>query len=473
MGKVVDLPVGAPPPAPVQAATAATNTCKLCAPLGACIAFRGIAGAVPFLHGGQGCSTYIRRYIISHFHEPIDIGSSSFSESTAIYGGSANLKVGLANIIAKYRPELIGVATTCLAETIGEDVPAVIREFAGEAREREKPGQSKLPILVPVSTPSYQGSHLDGFHSAVLAVVRTIAEGSRPHRRRDAHVNVLPGFVSPADIRYMKEVLADCGLAYTICPDYSETLDGGAWHEYLPIPPGGTLVQDIRDMQGAQATIQFGAAAVAGQYLADAFSVPCHRLGLPIGILETDKLFDLLTILTGKVVPAKYRTERSRLLDAYADGHKYLSRRKAVVYGEEDLVTGLAAFLAEVGMVPVLVAASGRSGRLRETVAEVVEQAVPGLSQEVATREDVDFAGIEAEAAQLAPDLIIGSSKGYPLARRLGIPLVRVGFPIHDRLGGQRLLHLGYRGAQQLFDTIVNAVIAQQQEQSPVGYSYM
>jgi nitrogenase molybdenum-iron protein NifN len=37
------------------------NACKLCAPLGACIALRGIEGCIPLIHGSQGCSTYIRR----------------------------------------------------------------------------------------------------------------------------------------------------------------------------------------------------------------------------------------------------------------------------------------------------------------------------------------------------------------------------------------------------------------------------
>ena len=55
-----------------------TNACKLCAPLGACIAFAGVEGAVPLIHGSQGCGTYIRRYLISHFNEPIDIASSIF-----------------------------------------------------------------------------------------------------------------------------------------------------------------------------------------------------------------------------------------------------------------------------------------------------------------------------------------------------------------------------------------------------------
>jgi nitrogenase molybdenum-iron protein NifN len=76
-------------------------------------------------------------------------------------------------------------------------------------------------------------------------------------------------------------------------------------------------------------------------------------------------------------------------------------------------------------------------------------------------------------AASAGPDFLLGSSKGYSLARKLRIPLVRVGFPIHDRIGGQRLLHLGYRGAQQLYDRIVNTLLEQKQEASDVGYSYL
>ena len=98
------------------------NACRLCAPLGACLAFRGVEGAVPFLHGSQGCSTYIRRYMISHFKEPMDIACSNFGETTAIFGGKQNLRIGLENVVRQYKPQMIGIATTCLAETIGDDV---------------------------------------------------------------------------------------------------------------------------------------------------------------------------------------------------------------------------------------------------------------------------------------------------------------------------------------------------------------
>ena len=59
------------------------------------------------------------------------------------------------------------------------------------------------------------------------------------------------------------------------------------------------------------------------------------------------------------------------------------------------------------------------------------------------------------------------------MSRKLAVPLVRIGFPVHDRIDGPRMLHVGYRGAQQLFDRIANTVIEAAQESSSVGYTYM
>ena len=80
---------------------------------------------------------------------------------------------------------------------------------------------------------------------------------------------------------------------------------------------------------------------------------------------------------------------------------------------------------------------------------------------------------IEAAVRKARPDLMIGHSKGYSLSRKLDIPLVRIGFPIHDRVGGSRLLHLGYEGAQALFDRIANTILQQRQARSDVGYTYL
>ncbi len=449
-----------------HAIAATQNACKLCAPLGASLVFKGIAGAIPLLHGSQGCSTYIRRYLISHFKEPIDIACSNFAEETAIFGGGANLKIALDNIRRQYSPTLIGIATTCLSETIGDDVPMFIKEY------KSVYDNDALPPLVHVSTPSYQGTHMEGFHHAVSATVAALVDS-----RAEAapNVNLFPGMVSPADLRYLKEIMADFWLPVTVLPDYSATLDGPLWTEYQRLPAGGTAVSDLKAMGNSLATIAFGRlpaadAASPAKALMGNFGVTAYELGMPIGVNETDRLFEALQTITGRPVPPKYVDERGRLVDSYVDGHKYVMEKRAIVYGEEDLVISMAAFLNEIGVIPVICASGGRSGRLKREIAAIIPDSEKKGVQVMA---DADFVDIEMAAQKSKADFFIGNSKGYTTARRLNLPMIRIGFPIHDRIGGARRLHLGYRGTQQLFDEIVNTLLGQRQSESSVGYTYM
>ena len=141
-----------------------------------------------------------------------------------------------------------------------------------------------------------------------------------------------------------------------------------------------------------------------------------------------------------------------------------------MVYGEEDLVVGVVSLLREIGIIPVLCASGGKSGLMEKTIGTIVPEY---QSLGIHIRENVDFMDIEEQAATLSPDICIGNSKGYTLSRRLGIPLVRIGFPIHDRIGGSRIRHLGYEGAQELFDRIVNTLIEKRQDKSEIGYTYI
>ncbi|WP_027368403.1 nitrogenase component 1 [Desulfocurvibacter africanus] len=444
-----------------------TNACKLCKPLGAAVAFRGIEGCVPFLHGSQGCATYMRRYVISHFREPVDIASSALGEKHAVYGGGPNLKKGLLNVMQKYGAQVIGVATTCLTETIGDDVGQILREFRAEFGQ-----ELKLPELVHVSTPSYEGTHMEGFHAAVRAVVEQLTESD--FGPKHGPVACLPGFVSAEDLRGLKALFADFGLPITLLPDYSESLDGTAAADYEKLPPGGTPVAAIKALGGSRACIEFSRcqkdSLLAGSVLRDTHAVPLQRMGLPMGLRASDEFVQTLEHISGRPAPEALVKERGRLVDAMVDAHKYISGLKAVVYGEEDLAVGLTALLAEVGIHPVLVATGGEPARFEEEVAAVTEGLVP---MPLALK-GVDFYDIVDQAKTLAPDIVVGNSKGYRvLARELNIPLVRVGFPIHDRFGAQRVRHIGYAGTQELFDRIVNAVLEKRQEESPVGFMYI
>jgi len=442
-----------------------TNACKLCTPLGAALAFRGVEGAIPFLHGSQGCATYMRRYIISHFREPMDIASSALGEKQAVFGGGPNLKKGIINVMSKYGASVVGVATTCLTETIGDDVPRLLAEF------RKEFADLPLPEIVHVSTPSYSGTHMEGWHAAVGALAsQLVREKAAAHRR----INLMPGFVSPADIRYFKEILADYGLAATVLPDISDSMDRPALLDYEKLPAGGTPLADIQAMSGALGSIECERAGhvaeSAGESLERRFGVKNHRLGIPIGIRETDAFFDAVNAVAGQGTPQKYLDERGRLVDAYVDGHKYVAGKRAIVYGEEDMVIAMVAFLAEIGVKPILAATGARCKNFKAALAEVTAGILPEPPE---VREGVDLHDIAEQAADLAPDLLVGHSKGYRYAKDMGVPLIRVGFPIHDRFGGQRLLHVGYRGAQNLFDTLVNAILERKQEDSAVGYGYL
>ncbi|TWT82934.1 Nitrogenase molybdenum-iron protein beta chain [Planctomycetes bacterium CA13] len=443
--------------------TATRNACKLCTPLGACLAFSGIEGALPFLHGSQGCSTYIRRYMISHFREPMDIASSNFGEHTAIFGGGKNIRIGLANVIEGYNPTMIGIATTCLSETIGDDVKMFLHEF-----RKDHEGEA-LPHLVHVATPSYTGTHATGYHDAVRAIVDVLA---KPGPTIKGLVNVIPGMLSPADLRWLKQVVADFGLDPILLPDYSDRLDGGTWSEYKKLPPGGTTIDQAARMGQAQATLEFGfttkQSTSAGTLLEKKFGIPCHRLGVPIGVGDTDALFDKLQQISGRPIPESYTAKRERLVDSYIDAHKYVIGKRVVVFGEEDLVVGMTAMMGEVGLKPVLCSSGGKSGKM----ADCIHAAAPEIAEHCEIREGVDFEEIADHARELKPDLLVGNSKGYKLARELNVPLIRVGFPIHDRIGGARILHVGYDGAQARFDSIANSLLEIRQQDSDVGFTY-
>ena len=444
--------------------TSTRNACRLCTPFGACLAFRGVEGAMPFIHGSQGCATYIRRYIIGHFREPMDIACSNFTEHSAVFGGKENLQRGLQNVARQYQPELIGVATTCLSETIGDDMNLYLHSIHQEWSEDCR------PVIVPVSTPSYQGSHSQGFFRALRALVTTLAETGP----QQDHINLFMNMISSEDIRHLRDITEAFGLTATLLPDYSDTLDGQIWEQYERLPSGGTPVQAIRACGTACHSVELSVTSAdndsAGQWLQENRGIGVTRLPLPVGIKACDRFMETLANLSGRDVPERLAQQRGRLIDAYVDGHKYLYGKRAILYGEEDLVVAVAGFMAEIGIIPILCATGGGE---RDRFTQAITGVTSSLNEDIQIMANVDFAQIEEAAETLSPDLLIGNSNGAKLARKLNVPLVRVGMPVHDRMGAARIQILGYLGTQQLYDRICNALIEVKQESSPVGYTHM
>lgn len=429
----------------ISKSLAAVNPCSMCMPMGSIFVFRGIEGCMPLLHGSQGCSTYMRLYLAHHFREPIDIASTALSEKGAVYGGEENLKQGLRNVINGYHPRVIGIATTCLAETIGDDVPQIVREF-----KAQEPSAKDVDII-SVSTPSYAASHEVGYRVALKSLVQTMAMKSRPNGR----INVLVGsIISPADVRFLRRLLDDWGLAYILMPDISETLDAPLGRELSPIPEGGTPIPDVQDTANSTATLTIGGSVQepgAGDYLEKEFGVPHTALPLPIGLEFADRLAASLEELSGLCMSERYEWDRGRLLDTMIDAHKLLADVKTAVYGDTEMVLGIIRFMSELGMKPQIAATGAANTAFAECAAEIASGCKVMIG--------VDFSQIAEEASSRDIELMVGPFTGRGVARREKIPLLRVGLPNHDRYGASHQLLLGYEGSMYLLDGMANVLL--------------
>ncbi|MDR0882349.1 MAG: nitrogenase cofactor biosynthesis protein NifB [Candidatus Adiutrix sp.] len=432
-----------------------TNPCKMCVPLGAVTAIYGLQRAMSLLHGSQGCSTYIRRHLATHYNEPIDIASSSLTEEGTVFGGEANLVKGLDNLIKLYEPEVIAIMTTCLAETIGEDVPAIIQRY------RESRPELKT-TLIPVSSAGYSGTHFEGWFRAVRALLSQIKMNLAPH----GGLNIITGPASPADMRSLKNFLNGCGLPYTLLPDISQNLDGGHNPVYNRLPSGGTPLAEAAAMAGARLTLELTAFCPPeispGALLEERYHVPLLRLNAPLGLRDTDALVKTLESLGAKV-PQAVREERSRYCDAMIDAHKYSALGRAALFGEPDLVLGLARLCAENGLVPVVAATGGHyPGFEAKLRAEIGPTADNALVERFSVLNFADFEAIEYQALANGTNILVGSSEARRIEERHHIPLVRCAFPIHDHVGGQRVRTWGYSGALALLDRLANTLISRQ-----------
>ncbi len=429
------------------------NPCKMCMPMGSATAFYGLKNCMTILHGSQGCATYIRRHMATHYNEPVDIASSSLTEQGTVYGGSDNLKKGLKNLIELYHPDIIGVMTTCLAETIGEDVPGILEAFL-----EENPKYRDI-TLIPCQSPGYGGSQYEGYFAALYAIVSTI----EMDRKKNNLVNVVTAPISPADTRYIKKMLRLFGINAILLPDLSENLDGAHDKEYNRLPHHGTDLSDLKKMGGAKLTLElcgFERKNSVAEYLLNTYGVPYIRLPLPVGLRDTDIFLKTLSDISGKEIPKELKKERGRYLDSMIDSHKYNSAGRAAVFGEPDQVYSTVRMMCECGIMPVVCATGTACPELvKKAGPEIEKLGNRYLVEEYKIADKADFKDIEAMIISYQANIMVGNSDGRRIAEDLSLPLVRRGFPIHDHIGGQRLKMLGYVGSMEFMDEISNHLI--------------
>lgn len=428
------------------------NPAKTCQPIGAMYASLGIYGCLPHSHGSQGCCSYHRSHLTRHFREPVLASSSSFTEGASVFGGVANLKTSIKNIFTIYNPDVIAVHTTCLSETIGDDIPTIIKSA------EIPPGK----VVIHANTPSYQGSHVTGFANMTKAMVSYLST-AQPGGKKE-QINVLPGFVNPGDMREIKRIVAAMGIAYILFPDTSGVMDAPMTGQYTMFPRGGTRVSDIVDAGNSMLTLGLGAYASSDPaYLLERkCQVPEIILKTPIGIQAVDAFLMALRQACTCEIPDSLEEERGQLVDVMTDVHYHFAGKKVAVFGDPDIVTAVTEFSLGLGMQPIHVL-TGTSGGALGGSHGFFEEEVQAMLSDAGIEGRVKAGGDLFELQQWIKnepvDLLIGNSYGKFIARAEDIPFVRMGFPVLDRSVHSYLPIVGYRGAMRLVEMISNALL--------------
>ena len=421
------------------------NPLKMSQPLGASYAYMGMNNCMPMMHGSQGCTGFGLVLLVRHFREAIPLQTTAMNEATTILGGSDNIEKAIINIKTRANPDLIGICSTGLTETKGEDVHGDLKLI--RARHPEL-GDTEV---VYVSTPDYTGAFQDGWAKTVQAMIEALVVPVA--ERNDKQINVLAGcHLTPGDIEELREIIEAFGFTAVVMPDISGSLDGHIPDDFSPSTLGGTTLAEVRSMGASVLTLAIGeqmrSSAEALQAITGVSFELFDRL---TGLEPNDRLLMTLSRLSGQPVPIKFRRQRSQLVDAMLDAHFFFGGKKIAIGAEPDLLWATASWLAELGC---------------ELSALVTTTKSPLLS--LLPAEEVLIGDLEdLEMRARGCDLLITHSHGRQAAERLAIPFFRMGIPMFDRLGSAHCLSVGYRGTRGLVFELGNMFLASKQENHP------
>jgi nitrogenase molybdenum-iron protein NifN len=420
----------------------AVNPLKSSQPVGASLAFLGINRAIPMMHGSQGCTAFGKVYFVRHFREPIPLQTTAMDQVSTVMSSDENVILGLATICEKSKPALIGLPTTGLSETQGTDIERLVKEFYAA-----HPEFAHIPV-VPVNTPDFAGCLESGYALAVKAMLKVLVPHVSVVGKRKKQVNVLAGsFLTPGDVEHLKELIEAFGLRPLVLPDLADSLDGHLIEaEYSPVTVGGTPVNDISSMGESIATLVLGNSLFeAADFLKEQIGVPDYRFNSLMGLDAVDSFVAALAQISGKPVPEKIERQRAQLQDAMVDSHFMLGFARIAIAADPDLLYGFSRMVTEMGCEVVAAIAPIRANILQD-----VEAAQVGIG---------DLEDLEIAAKRNGAQIVISNSHAVETSRRLGVPLLRAGFPQYDLVGGYQRLWVGYRGTRQALFDLANMMV--------------
>ncbi|MBF0559749.1 MAG: nitrogenase iron-molybdenum cofactor biosynthesis protein NifN, partial [Nitrospirae bacterium] len=421
-------------PSVFSPSTLALNPLKHSQTIGAAIALQGIDRALPVIHGAQGCTFLAKVLLTKHFREPIALaGTKQFAEDV-IMGSEKSILSVISGFLEKQQPAVLGILSSGLSETKGDDIAAAAKHFAASDSGTK---------VISIATPDYNGGLETGYAAAVMALTG-LAECDRLRTKpTTGKINVLAcHHLTPADFLELRDIIESFGLHPVMLPDLS-ALDGSR-QGFSALASGGTGVDEIMTMNSAEFTLAIGMSMEPpAARLKERFGIEYKVLESITGLHDSDILMETLSMLSGKGMPPKYARQRNILIDGMRDAHFYFGNKKVTTALEPDLSVQVSRWLSEMGADVAL--------------AIIPQSASGGAASEghIQAREVIigDLWSIR-KYGHGKRDLIISNSHCEDTARDCGIPLYQMGFPLYKILGGNTRITIGYRGTLTLTNDV-------------------
>lgn len=431
------------------------NPIMTCQPCGAQFASIGIKDTIGIVHGGQGCVMFVRLLFSQHFKESFELASSSVHEEGAVFGACRRVEEGVDVLLMRYpHVKVIPIISTCSTEIIGDDIDGVVRKL-NEGLLQEKYAGREVH-LIPIHTPSFVGSMVSGYDVAVRDIVKYFAKKDEPNGK----INLFTGWVNPGDVTALKHLLSEMQIDATVLFEI-ESFDSPLMPDGNHVSHGSTTIADLTGTANASGTIALNMyeGGKAAKFLEKKFQIPTTIGPTPIGIRNTDTFLQNLKIMTGKPIPESLVRERGIAIDALTDlTHLFFADKKVAIYGNPDLVIGLAEFCLDLEMKPMLLLLGDDNSAYKDDPRIKALQENVDYDMQVVT--NADFWELENRIKNegLELDLILGHSKGRFISIDYNIPMFRVGFPTYDRAGMHRHPIVGYAGAIWLAEQMANTM---------------
>ncbi|MFC3395534.1 nitrogenase iron-molybdenum cofactor biosynthesis protein NifN [Brenneria rubrifaciens] len=431
----------------------ATSPIKSGQPLGAILASMGLDGCIPLVHGAQGCSAFAKVFFIQHFHEPIPLQTTAMDPITTIMGANNNVLTALAVLCERHNPRIIVILSTGLSEAQGTDLALALRQF-----RTEYPKYQSVTI-VTASSPDFYGSMENGYAAVLESVIEQCVPNATPKGIRKKRVNLLLGhMLTPGDHELIRSYVEAFGMQPVMLPDLAGSLDGHlAEGDFSALTQGGTSIRELEQMGQSVSTIAIGVSLQrAARLLESRCQIPSFWIPHLMTMAQCDSFIQHLHLISGREVPAWIERQRGQLQDVMIDTHVWLQDKRLAMAAEGDLLTAWLDFALSQGLRPQFVVAPTNQ---------------PGLSSlPVAEVQIGDLEDVEDKLRVNPVDMLCANSHAALLAEKYHLPLIRIGFPLFDRIGEFRRLRQGYAGMRDTLFELANT-LRQAHHEMPVYHS--